>query len=394
MYKIIALAAACIACPAASQEAGSAWPSAEQVKMVDERLANFPIQTSVKDIDWYQPQEAVVGGNAAKLQPTHKPTISASAIEKAVALAESEKSYALLTWKDGELQLEKYWYDFGQSSRYTTASMAKTVVALAVGTAVAEGHIGSVDDPISDYISTMKNTRRGSMSIRAFLEMASGMQTPGGTRTTDGPYWQYSLGDDIGEATARWPDSCVPLKEFCYANGSTAMLGWAIEGATGMRYADWLSRTVWQPIGASDATLWLDRENGSPRYSCCLLANAQDWLRVGLLFLNQGQVGKDQIVPQDWIKRMTAASPANPNYGWQVWRGSPHAPQRSYGKGINAKVAAAEPFARDDVYYLDGSAGQRVYIVPSENLVIVRIGAPSFTWDDSALPNIILAGIN
>lgn len=394
MRIIIALLAISLAGSAAAQEARSSWPSAEQVKMVDERLASFPIQTSVKDIDWYKPQETVAGGNAAKFQKTDKPAIKAAAIEKAIALAEREKSYALLAWKDGELQLEKYWDDFDQSSRYVTASMAKTVVALAVGTAVAEGHIRSVDDPISDYILTMKNTRRGSMPIRAFLEMASGMQTPAGNRTTDGPYWQYSLGDDIGEATARWPDNCVPLKEFCYANGSTAMLGWAIEGATGMRYAEWLSRTIWQPIGAANASLWLDRENGSPRYSCCLMANAQDWLRVGILVLNKGKAGTDQLVPENWIDQMVAPSPANPNYGWQVWRGSPHAPQRSYGRGINAKVPAAEPFARDDVYYLDGSAGQRSYIVPSENLVIVRIGTPSFTWDDSALPNIILAGID
>ena len=90
---------------------------------------------------------------------------------------------------------------------------------------------------------------------------------------------------------------------------------------------------------------------------------------------------------------MLAPSPSNPNYGWQVWRGSPHNPGRTYGRGINAVVAAAEPFARDDVYFLDGSAGQRVYVVPSEKLVIVRIGTPSYKWDDSALPNLILAGI-
>ena len=239
----------------------------------------------------------------------------------------------------------------------------------------------------------MRGTPRGSRPVRAFLEMASGMQTPPGDVGNDSPYWQYALGNDLGEAVARWPDGCVPLKEFCYANGNTAMLGWAVEGATGMRYADWLSKSIWQPIGAADSSLWLDRADGSPRYSCCLIASAQDWLRVGLLLLNNGRAGKDQVVPQHWVQQMLAPSPSNPNYGWQVWRGSPHNPGRTYGRGINAVVAAAEPFARDDVYFLDGSAGQRVYVVPSEKLVIVRIGTPSYKWDDSALPNLILAGI-
>lgn len=393
MRKVVTLLLVTLASAASAQDPLPEWPSAQQVELVEQRRTDFPLSTLVKDIDWYQPQERVPGGNAEPFQPARKPEISASALDAAIKLAESEKSYALLVWKDGKLQLEKYWDIFSPESRYETASMAKTVIALAVGTAVAAGHIQSVDDPISDYIPTMRGTPRGSRPVRAFLEMASGMKTPPFDSGSDGPYWQYSFGDDLGAAVARWPDDCVPQQEFCYANGNSAMLGWAIEGATGMRYADWLSRSIWQPIGARDASLWLDRAGGSPRYSCCLIASAQDWLRIGLLLLNHGRAGTDQVVPRDWIERMLAPSPANPNYGWQIWRGSPHNPGRTYGKGINAVVAAAEPFARDDVYFLDGSAGQRVYIVPSEQLVIVRIGTPSYQWDDSVLPNMILAGI-
>lgn len=393
MRKVITLLIASLASAASAQAPSLAWPSAEQVELVEQRRADFPVQTLVKDIDWYQPQEAVRGGNAVKFRPVKESSIRPEAIRKTLRLAETEKSYALLIWKDGKLQLEKYWDSFTPESRYETASMAKTVVALAVGTAVAAGHIKSVDDPISDYIPTMRGTARGSRPVRAFLEMASGMQTPPFASASDGPYWQYSFGNDLGAAVAHWPDGCVPQQEFCYANGNTAMLGWAIEGATGMRYADWLSRSIWQPIGAGDASLWLDRMDGSPRYSCCLIASAQDWLRIGLLLLNSGRVGTDQVLPQHWVEQMLAPSPANPNYGWQIWRGSPHNPGRTYGRGISAVVTAAESFARDDVYFLDGSAGQRVYIVPSEQLVIVRIGTPSYTWDDSALPNMILAGI-
>jgi CubicO group peptidase (beta-lactamase class C family) len=124
------------------------------------------------------------------------------------------------------------------------------------------------------------------------------------------------------------------------------------------------------------------------------MASAEDWLRVGRLILDRGRANGRQLVPADWIAQMTAPSAANPNYGWQVWRGHPHAPARRYGKSVRAVVPAAEPFARDDVFYLDGSAGQRVYVIPSERMVIVRIGAPSFDWDDSRLPNLLLAGVS
>ena len=87
---------------------------------------------------------------------------------------------------------------------------------------------------------------------------------------------------------------------------------------------------------------------------------------------------------------MLAPSPGNANFGWNVWRGTPYNPKRTYGPGIPAVIESRAPFARDDTYYLDGSGGQRVYVIPSEELVIVRIGQPRSDWDDSQLPNMLV----
>lgn len=386
-------ATACSQTPPPAAPVAKAWPSAAQVELVTQRRASFPVQSLVTSIDWYQPQEVVRGGNAAPFEPVASPSIRADALAAAEALAVEQESHALLIWRGGRLELEHYWNGHNRTTRFETASMAKSVVALAMGAAVQAGKLRSVDDPLGRYVPWEKTTARGALPLRAYLEMASGIESPSFSSANDGPYWQYAFGDDLREAVARWPDGCAPRTEFCYANANTAMLGWAIEGATGTRYADWLSRSIWQPIGAGNASLWLDRAGGSPRYSCCLIASGQDWLRVGLLVLNKGKVGGKQIIAADWIDRMTAPSPANANYGWQIWRGNPHNPARTYGKAIRAVVPAKQPFARDDVVYFDGSAGQRVYIIPSEQMVIVRIGQPQMDWDDSALPNAVLAGI-
>jgi hypothetical protein len=90
---------------------------------------------------------------------------------------------------------------------------------------------------------------------------------------------------------------------------------------------------------------------------------------------------------------VTAPSPLNPNFGMNFWRGSPHAPVRRYAKSVPMTVAAAKPFGRDDVVFIDGAGGQRVYVVPSAGLTIVRIGKPALGWDDSELVNRVLAGI-
>ncbi len=99
------------------------------------------------------------------------------------------------------------------------------------------------------------------------------------------------------------------------------------------------------------------------------------------------------MIPADWVAAMTAPSALNPNFGKQVWRGSPHAPQRRYSASIAITIPAAEPFLAEDVVYIDGSGGQRVYAIPSKGLTIVRIGRPAMDWDDSKLPNIILRGL-
>lgn len=372
-----------------------AWPSPDQIKLVHDRLASFPGDRGVAEVDWYEPQETVKGASrplSLPIKPATRNTIAPEAAAAAIAYAASKKSYALLVWRKGALELEQYWDGFGPTSRYETASMHKSVIALAIGAAVAAHKIHSVDDPIERYIPELKGTPRGTRPLRAYLEMASGIETP---RPGDDAsvYYQYYLGNDLNTDVAHWPETCVPRTEFCYANANTHYLGWALSNATGMRYSQWLSRAVWQPIGASDARLWLDKAGGSPRYSCCLMATAPDWLKVGRLILDKGKAQGRQVVPASWIAAMTAPSPANPNYGWQIWRGSPHVASRSYGKSIRAHVPAAQPFARDDVLFFDGSAGQRVYVIPSEDMVIVRIGTPSVDWDDSHLPNLLLEGL-
>ena len=166
-----------------------------------------------------------------------------------------------------------------------------------------------------------------------------------------------------------------------------------IERATGMRYAQWVSRTVWRPLGARDGAVWLDKDGGFARTFCCMIATGEDWLRVGLMIKDGGRVGRRQLFDRTWIDAMIAPSPLNPNFGYQIWRASPYAAQRSYGPAIALKVPASEPFVADDMVYFDGAGGQRVYISRKLDLVIVRIGKATQNWDDAALPNIIARGL-
>jgi CubicO group peptidase (beta-lactamase class C family) len=128
------------------------------------------------------------------------------------------------------------------------------------------------------------------------------------------------------------------------------------------------------------------------RTFCCLYTTARSWLRVGRLIMDGGRVDGEQLVPESWIRAMTTPAPTNPNYGLQIWLGSPPGKERRYNDRT-VKALHSESFARDDMIYIDGFGGQRVYIVPSEQLIIVRTGEALLDFDDAIIPNAILRGL-
>lgn len=95
-----------------------------------------------------------------------------------------------------------------------------------------------------------------------------------------------------------------------------------------------------------------------------------------------------QVVPQDWLDKMVQPSALSSNYGYHVWLKA----RTDHQPGVYDRDAS-QPFVAQDTFYLDGASRQRVYIIPSYNLVIVRIGEQPKQWDDSVIPNTIVKSL-
>jgi CubicO group peptidase (beta-lactamase class C family) len=321
-------------------------------------------------------------------------TIEPAALEAAVELGARMDSHALLVWHRGALQLEYYYPGFGPDTRTPTQSMHKSVLAMLVGIAIEQGHIESVDDPASRYLTEWANDARAAITIRQMLQQSSGIGFPTVGFNPLGGFFQLVLGADIAPIVLGQPMDGEPGARFDYNSINPQALGILIERVTGMKYAEYLSTALWQKLGAPPAAVVLDSERtGMARTFCCLNAPAQAWLRVGLLHIDEGRVGDTQVVPADWMQAIATPAPANPNYGFLTWLGNEYEEYRYYNRKTSVNVYQSEPFAAPDVIYFDGFGGQRVYAVPSLQLVIVRTGAMAPGWDEAELPNLIIRGI-
>jgi CubicO group peptidase (beta-lactamase class C family) len=282
----------------------------------------------------------------------------------------------------GELVLERYFGGAGPDSLTNSMSMSKTLIGMLVGVAIRDRSIESIDASIGDLVPSWRGDR-AAITLRDLLQMTAGLRRSAFVWNPWSDLAQMHMGNDLRAVALAVPRIEPPGERFSYNNVNTQVLAAALENATGRRLAHYLSESLWQPLGAGDAQWWLDREGGMPKAYCCIFARPRDWIRVGLLLHHRGRVGEREVVPEAWIDAMLTPSAREPSYGLHVRLGEP------------GPWWMTEPFVPPDVIILDGKDFQRVYVVPSHDLIVVRVGeAPwPWEWDESFLVNTLVRGL-
>jgi CubicO group peptidase (beta-lactamase class C family) len=297
------------------------------------------------------------GGRASGLP--RGPRLSASAVDPALRGTDTR---AFVVVHGDRVVYERY--DEGASPRTleTSFSVAKAFVATLVGLAIHEGRIGGVDDPVTRYVPELANRdpRFKRITLRHLLTMSSGLRYEESSLPWpfgDDTYTYYGIDlrqialhrtEVVGPPGARWH----------YNNYNPLVLGLVLERATGMPVSRYMSRELWQPLGAErDATWSLDSERSRfEKLESGLNATARDYARFGLLFLHGGRWNGRQIVPRAWVRAATRARTMTsyPNgYGYFWW------------------VDGKRPWA----FYAVGNYGGYVYVDPRADVVVVRLGS-------------------
>lgn len=328
-------------------------------------------------------------------------TISPANLLEVTDYFAERNTIALIVWRNGLIEWEHYYGDNNSETLVDAKSLGKPMGVIAVGRAIAEGHIQSLDQPASDFITEWQGTPKAGILVRHLLDMRAGLKAQEEIRGNGPnhpnaraylhPRHEYVIVNE-------YPLVSTPGTRYDYAGPSSALVGVLIERATGVQYEDWLSREVLVPLGARGGRIWMNREGGMPHAGCCTLLPADSFLRLAILLVNDGLWQGARLLPEGFVEQMRTATPQNPHAGMGVyvagsyvpWRG-PLNPEYELGR-----IFHGEPYLADDLFLFDGNARQVVYIIPSAGLVILRVGRwpqSGVDWDHTVAPNTLLRGI-
>ena len=269
---------------------------------------------------------------------------------------------AFLVFKGDTLLYENYWGGHTDQTVSNSFSVAKTLVAILIGIAVEDGDINSLNDPVSLYLPEFSEKGKDKITIKHLLEMASGLDWEESGKNPFSDNAESYYGSELRRLVLGQSMESIPGKTFKYQSGNSQLLGYILEAATGQDLSEYAENKVWRKIGAEHDAFWsLDKELGDEKAFCCMYATARDYARLGQLLLNKGCFNNEQIIPAWFYYEMVTPQKLNtedgiPNYryGLHTWTYQDPEGKVDYCRGIN---------------------GQYVIAIPSENLLIVRLGS-------------------
>ena len=248
----------------------------------------------------------------------------------------------LLVLHDGTLLNEQYFQQATDQDRFTSWSVAKTVVGTLTAIALKQGHLQSLDDTVKQYVPELDGKAWGEVPLRDLLRMASGIAFD---EVYDDQlsdinllfYRSFLLGEPVREVLADYPAGRPPGEAFHYISPNTQILAWVLERATGKPVSEYAASALWQPLGMEDDALWSLDHSGVELGFCCLNLTLRDYAKLGQLYLQQGQWLGAQLLPEGWVREATQRPEpwlaagngyAERGYGYHVW--VPRDPQQEY----------------------------------------------------------------
>jgi CubicO group peptidase (beta-lactamase class C family) len=301
--------------------------------------------------------------------PVGKPSdheMDAEKLQLAADYAGQNQSHCMVVVRHGHIVGEWYWGDTTPTSKVKSWSVGKSYTSAATGIAIARGDLQSVHDEVGLYLPEWQGTPRGSITIHQLLAMASGLKFD-------------LMADNLGMVMA-WnmtqkaldnPLVNEPGTLWEYNNHTVQVMEPVLRNATGMSAATYIRKHLWNPLGMEAE--WAHDSTGHPSLYMNVKASCRDHAKFGYLFLKRGCWNGQRIISEEWVNTSTSPStPMNQGYGYYWWLNGGHPTLDSVD--FKPKGHELHPFAPDDAFCAVGLGSQFVEVIPSLDMVVVRMG--------------------
>ncbi|HEX4252657.1 MAG TPA: serine hydrolase [Pseudonocardia sp.] len=245
---------------------------------------------------------------------------------------------ALLVLVDGELRHEYYALTGGPEVNWLSMSVAKSFISALVGIAVAEGHIGGIDEPISAYVPVEAGSAYDGLPIRHALQMSSGARWNEDYHDTSSDIFRLTaatlgLGGTLDDFVATMVRESEPGTLCRYNSGETQVLGALLARATGRSVSAYMREKLGEPLGMDSPGYWIVDPAGVELAFGGLNLTARDFAKIGELYRAGGVWQGEQVVPAEWVRDSTTVTaphlapgrplvgghPLDLGYGYQWW---------------------------------------------------------------------------
>ena len=274
------------------------------------------------------------------------------------------RTKAVVVVQDGNVVAERYADGIGVETQLLGYSMTKSVINALIGILTQQGLVTpSFPAPVPEWRGATDPRR--DIDVEHLMRMTSGLALDETNSGFDPSSQMLYLHSDMAGFAAQAPLIAEPGTRWAYSSATTQLLARIIRDAVGgpeqtLAFA-W--RELFNPLDMRDVTLEFDGA-GTLQGTAYMLASARDWARFGLLYLNDGLIGGRRILHEDWVD-LSAAATLDSDYGAGFWT------NRSEHEHAKGRVRLGIP---KDAFFASGDLGQRIVILPTQRLVIVRLG--------------------
>lgn len=282
------------------------------------------------------------------------------------------RTRAVVVMKAGRIIAERYADGIGPETPLLGFSMTKSVISALIGVLVRQGKL-RLDGPAPVVAWKDPDDPRHAITVDQLLRHTAGLALGSSLQASLGSAFEpvnrmKFVETDMAAYAASIRLETAPGTAWNYHDGNFMILSQLIRNAADGEPADALRfarRELFGPLGMRHVVLQLDG-SGTIEGSTEMLASARDWARFGQLYLNDGVAGGKRILPEGWVSYSSSPTP-------NAWVGIGAGFWTNQGDSFGAKFRVEHGWPRD-AFFAKGTIGQYTIVIPSERLVIVRMG--------------------